>query len=133
MSRASVYTSVESRSIPTEYPLDTEPIKMWTESRSAIKNNSLRECTFDTSYFCNNSAGLVEASIYRIIEQLARQLFASTHLVYTPCYAWGKLETDRKQDIWVDMPPLSTEKVVMRAKDMGRGEPLAILDPLPEK
>ena len=27
------------------------------------------------------------------------------------------------------MPPLSTEKVVMRARDMGRGEPLAILDP----
>lgn len=33
-------------------------------------------------------------------------------------------------ELWVDMPPLSTEKVVLQARDMGQGEPLAILDAL---
>lgn len=37
-------------------------------------------------------------------------------------------ERMREKDIWVEMPPLSTEKVVMQARDMGFGESLAFLE-----
>ncbi|SRR6266571_6212501 len=135
MSRAGLHIRDESRWIPPfEYPLDARPITILAEPLYTVENTPPKtEPVFDTCYFYNNRAGLVEMACYRITEQLIRQLSAIAHLTSASFYYWKQVELDRKQEIWVDMPPLSTEKAVMRARDMGFGEPLAILDPLPEE
>src|SRR5216684_2493012 len=135
MSRASAYARDESKLIPpVGYLLNSEPITTLVEPLSDVKNNPPNFAPiFDTCYFYNNLAGLAEVAVYQIKEQLVQHLFGSIHLTYASLYPWEQLESDRKQDIWVEMPPLSTEKVVMRTCDMGFGEPLAILDPLSEE
>lgn len=131
MSRTSTYAYDETRFIPTEYPMGFEPGKMWSETLRTDKN-STPKVEFDGCYF-NKLARSVEASMYQIKEQLALQPFVAMSLTYVSSYTWEQMEPDREQDTWVDMPPLSTEKVVMHVQDMGFGEPLAILDPLPEE
>ncbi len=131
MSRASTYIYDETRFIPTEYPMGFEPIKMWSETLSADKS-ATPKVVFDGCYF-NKLARSVEAAMYQIKEQLVRQSLATISLTHVSSYMREQMELNLEQDIWVDMPPLSTEKVVMHVQDIGFGEPLAILDLLPEE
>ena len=131
MSRASAYVQDESREIPTQYPLASEPIEMWTKSQIDVENTFPKVMlAFDVCSFYKNMTDSVYSSIFYIKEQLGRQLLEGTHVIYTSFCDAERLIPNLEQDTWVDMPPLSIEKVVMQVKDMGYGEPLAILDPL---
>jgi hypothetical protein len=87
---------------------------------------------FDTHYFYNHAAGTAEVATYQIMEQLVQQLVGSMHLTYLPFCQQEKV-SGREEDIWIEMPPLSIEKGVMQARNMGFGEPLAFLDSLLEE
>jgi hypothetical protein len=133
MSRAGTYARGPSPWIsPAEYPLNPEQITKLVEPVDVVKNVSKFVPVFDTCYFYNNAAGSAEVATYRIMEQLVRHLVRSMHLTY-PLLCRQEKVFDREEDIWVEMPPLSIEKVVMQAREMGFGEPLAFLDPLPEE
>lgn len=131
MSRASTYIYDETRFIPTECPMGFEPVKTWSEILSADQS-STSKVEFDGCYF-NKLARSVEAAVYQIKEQFAQQPFVSISLMHVSSYIWEQMEPNREQDIWLEMPPLSAEKAVMHVQDMGFGEPLAMLDPLPEE
>lgn len=131
MSRASTYIYDETRFIPTEYPMGFEPVKTWSETLNADQT-TIPKVEFDGWYF-NKLARSVEAAVYQIKEQFAQRPFASMSLTHVSSYIWEQMEPNLEQDIWVDMPPLSTEKVVMHVQDIGFGEPLAMLDLLPEE
>jgi hypothetical protein len=134
MSRAGTYVRGSSPWIPPlEYPLNSEQITKLVEPLDVLKKVPSKFVpVFDTCYFYNNAAGTAEVATYQIMEQLVQHLVGSMHLTYPPLCRQEKV-SDREEDIWVEMPPLSIEKVVMQARDMGFGEPLAFLDPLPEE
>lgn len=134
MSRAGTYVRGSSPGIPPiEYPLKSDQIEKLDEPLNVLKKvPSNFVSVFDTCYFYNHMAGTAEVATYRIMEQLVQHLVGSMHLTYPPLCPHEKV-SDREEDIWVEMPPLSIEKVVMQAHDMGFGEPLAFLDSLPEE
>ncbi len=129
MSKASAYIQKENSEIPTEYPLTSRPIEMLTKSQVYVASMSTKFApAFDEYSLYTSPTGSVYASMYWLKEQLV----TATYVVYTAFLMPQQLLLHAKQDVWVDMPPLSTEKVVMQAQDMGYGEPLAMLDPLPD-
>ncbi len=134
MSRAGTYVPGASPWIPPiEYLFNSEPITKSVELPDDLKKiPSNFVPVIDTCYFYNNASGTAEVAIYQIMEQLVQHLVRSMHLTYPPFYPQEN-GVEQGEDIWVEMPPLSIEKIVMRARDMGFGEPLAFLDPLPEE
>lgn len=134
MSRASTYPYNENRCIFTEFPLHSRPITMWTKTISDEKNAySPISPMFDAYYFYNHQAGSADASFYILTQRLRQETLASLHLLYASFNGREQQNSNLDYDLWVDMSPLSIEKVVMRTQDMGQGKPLAILDPLPEE
>lgn len=104
----------------------------WTSIKSLqyedypnISSNTTQEV--DAFKFINKQAGVVAASLYEITRQL--------HLVYSTLHnplclsslPENTVDYDMQYDIWVDMPPIATKKVVIKARKGGRGQPLTDL------
>lgn len=129
MSRAAVY-SYHHNPIYTE--ISTSPI-VWTEMLDSItyQSNVLSGNPIidevNMFHFIDKEAGLIAAALYNI-EKFIQTSLVSKHLAQVSLSTDDKRDLDFENDIWVDMPPYSAQKVKMKARYMGHGKPLPLSD-----
>ena len=146
MSRANSCTRETHTWEPSPLPLSVQSNMEWTVPSDAGTNSYSRRGyqpeyntqphyvadaipLFETVPFFDNRAGEITVKLYEV-----KQLFTQIceYLMYAASIDQTKTEYEYSDDLWIDMPPRSSKKIVMRASYKGRGKPRAILDPLPE-
>ncbi len=144
MSRASTCHDNENKWTVTTSSSYSCPYMPWTVSSDVGKDalqdyqvvddvqTSCNKVTFDTSHFFDMRAGLVAASFCDALQLLTQVCSMFKNSIEGAYSDQDKAGLELQDDLWVNMPPRSTRKVILRARYAGRGKPLAYLDPLPE-
>lgn len=130
-----LYRNLRQRSLPTPLwteSLDISPITISKMKWSAWPEIVIIDYEFDISLFIDEQAASIVAELHTSAEQLVQASLVSRQKTHTPLLTEEEAEPDQEDDIWADIPPLSTKKVKMRARYAGQGEPLDVLGPLAE-
>lgn len=124
MNQASLYLYSKSRWTINQTFSNSLATPVWTELPDSVIDTPSNAVNFEMFQFFDKRARDAANLQYMLMQKALVSMLSSSAM----SEGSNERASDPQSDLWVDMPPRSKQKVVMRLSYTGKGKPLAILD-----